>query len=393
MISAVSVYTLGLMMDYANSMGNDAQRQNDYNAVVKLAENSQYGKYGADATTADYTQNVGLAQTLLAYVDYLELGKTPPDAKYASLVNQALKHIDDFFVQQYWMTDGIPFAPWQIGMTLQALIRANSYQADSRIPGQVKLALDWLWTNAWRTSVSGSGFFADSMMNSSLADPSQNLMLAPAYAWYYKLGQDTNYRDRADQVFSNGVQYAPLDVPSEFNKNYMWSFDYVALRQPPASSGGGSSGSGSGSGSSGGSGGGSGGGAPANSAPVCDKVWVRPSVLWPPNNKMVSVEVGGITDPDGDSISLTYGAVTQNEPVKGLEAADVGPDAEFPAQSGKWYLRAQRSGSGSGREYVIPFTADDGHGLSCAGSVTVTVPHDKGQPVPHSSQRFNSTQR
>jgi hypothetical protein len=38
-------------------------------------------------------------------------------------------------------------------------------------------------------------------------------------------------------------------------------------------------------------------------------------------------------------------------------------------------LRAERSGKGNGRVYQVDFTADDGQGGSCTGSVNVGVPH------------------
>ena len=44
-------------------------------------------------------------------------------------------------------------------------------------------------------------------------------------------------------------------------------------------------------------------------------------------------------------------------------------------------VRAERSGSkkvpGDGRVYHVSFTADDGQGGECSGTVTVCVPHDQ----------------
>ena len=42
-------------------------------------------------------------------------------------------------------------------------------------------------------------------------------------------------------------------------------------------------------------------------------------------------------------------------------------------------LRAERSGTGSGRIYTITCQATDAYGNSTVASVTVTVPHDKGK--------------
>ena len=40
-------------------------------------------------------------------------------------------------------------------------------------------------------------------------------------------------------------------------------------------------------------------------------------------------------------------------------------------------VRAERSGSGNGRVYHISFTAEDTHGGTCTGTVTVGVPHSQ----------------
>lgn len=40
-------------------------------------------------------------------------------------------------------------------------------------------------------------------------------------------------------------------------------------------------------------------------------------------------------------------------------------------------LRAERDGAGTGRVYEVTFIAEETFGASCAGSVTVCVPHDR----------------
>ncbi len=44
-----------------------------------------------------------------------------------------------------------------------------------------------------------------------------------------------------------------------------------------------------------------------------------------------------------------------------------------------------------GRVYEISFTADDGNGGSCTGSVTVGVPHDKKDTPENSGTIYDST--
>lgn len=98
-------------------------------------------------------------------------------------------------------------------------------------------------------------------------------------------------------------------------------------------------------------------------------------VLWPPNHKLVPVRIKGVTDPNNDGAMITVIGVTQDEPVKGLGDGDTGPDAVL--QGDTVLLRAERSGKGNGRVYMVHFTAEDGNGGSCTGSVRVTVPKDR----------------
>lgn len=110
-----------------------------------------------------------------------------------------------------------------------------------------------------------------------------------------------------------------------------------------------------------------------NNPPDCSQA--RPSVatLWPPNHKMFGVDILGVTDPDGDPVSIQIDRIAQDEPVNGLGDGDTCPDALGVGTSSA-LLRAERSGNGTGRVYTIFFTASDGKGGSCSGSVRVSVP-------------------
>src|SRR6266508_342149 len=96
------------------------------------------------------------------------------------------------------------------------------------------------------------------------------------------------------------------------------------------------------------------------------------TLLWSPNGGFVSISVLGVTDPDHDAVSITITSIRQDEPT-GANAPDGKGVGTSTAQ-----VRAERLGSGDGRVYHIGFTADDGDGGSCSGSVTVGVPHDQG---------------
>ena len=101
--------------------------------------------------------------------------------------------------------------------------------------------------------------------------------------------------------------------------------------------------------------------------------------LWPPNHKMVNIQITGLTDPDNDPLSVVITRITQDESVYGSGSGKkTGPDgAGIGTAVAK--VRAEREGHGNGRVYVISFTVSDGHeGGLVAGSVRVCVPHDQG---------------
>lgn len=119
----------------------------------------------------------------------------------------------------------------------------------------------------------------------------------------------------------------------------------------------------------------------SNRSPDCSTATASPDELWPPNHKLRTVTVGGVTDPDGDPVTITIDGVTQDEPTNGLGDGDQSPDAADGATSDSVMIRAERSGLGDGRVYHIEFTATDDRGGSCTGDVTVSVPHDRSSPA------------
>jgi hypothetical protein len=117
-----------------------------------------------------------------------------------------------------------------------------------------------------------------------------------------------------------------------------------------------------------------------NRSPTCS---ATPSIaqLWPPNHKMVDITIQGVTDPDGDPVTITITKITQDEPLNTLGDGNTEPDGAGVGTSIA-QVRAERSGTprvpGNGRVYVITYSASDGRGGTCTGSVAVCVPHDQG---------------
>jgi FtsP/CotA-like multicopper oxidase with cupredoxin domain len=128
-----------------------------------------------------------------------------------------------------------------------------------------------------------------------------------------------------------------------------------------------------------------------NNPPNCAAVTVSPNVLAPANHKFVTVTLTIAPDPDGDPVTQSITAVTQDEPTNGLGDGDVGPpDAKLLADPNKVDLRAERSGTGDGRVYRITFQAQDNKGGSCVGTVKVGVPRGSGPAIDSAPPSFNS---
>jgi hypothetical protein len=133
-----------------------------------------------------------------------------------------------------------------------------------------------------------------------------------------------------------------------------------------------------------------------NHNPDCINAIPSVVTLWPPNHKMVPVSILGVTDLDGDPVTITIAGITSDEPTasdEGSGGAKHAPDAAGVGTDTA-ILRAESSGTGNGRVYEIWFVADDGMGGKCDGYVIVEVPHDKGKgatPI-NDGQIYDATQ-
>jgi len=109
---------------------------------------------------------------------------------------------------------------------------------------------------------------------------------------------------------------------------------------------------------------------PDTTPPVITRAWASRKTLWPPNHRMVAVQVSAVVVDDSGQATWQVIGVRSNEPDTGA------PDMELVSAT-EVNLRASRSGHGAGRVYTILLQAQDAAGnLSQVKSVQVTVPHN-----------------
>lgn len=114
-------------------------------------------------------------------------------------------------------------------------------------------------------------------------------------------------------------------------------------------------------------------------------VTADPAVLWPPNHRLVPVQVNWqVSDVCDPAVSTLQVAVVSSEPDDAPEEGDgktTGDvdSAESGAPDAEVLLRAERSGDGPGRTYQITYAATDASGNGTSALTLVRVPHDLGQ--------------
>jgi hypothetical protein len=217
-------FTQGLLLDFQRT--SDAKSRD---AIVLLSKNAAFASDGTPlewTVSADYSREV--AFTIMSYLNAEAVGQPRRD-RLAQLVDQALGHLDQWFVSN----TASYMRPFMVGLTLQALIQVQETIPDPRIPPAIVTALEGLWSRTWLAG-NESFMYTDRQASDGSGGtepaPDLNLLIAPAYAWMYLQTGETQYRDRGDQIFAGGVKHSWLDGIKQFNQNYMWSFAYVSWR-------------------------------------------------------------------------------------------------------------------------------------------------------------------
>ncbi len=106
------------------------------------------------------------------------------------------------------------------------------------------------------------------------------------------------------------------------------------------------------------------------------------AVLWPPNHKLKTIQISAVNN-DGDACNITINDVRQDEPLDGPGDGNTSPDAANCSNAGNDSsvdLRAERTGTGTGRYYHVMFTMDDPDCtlMPAMDDALILVPHDQG---------------
>jgi len=109
-----------------------------------------------------------------------------------------------------------------------------------------------------------------------------------------------------------------------------------------------------------------------------------PSVLWPPNHRMVQVSASVVATDACSTPTVTLASVFSSEPDDALGEGDGTTTddiqgTEIGTADFEFRLRAERDGDGDGRLYEVVYGAIDGSGNSANAVSFVLVPHDVGK--------------
>lgn len=112
--------------------------------------------------------------------------------------------------------------------------------------------------------------------------------------------------------------------------------------------------------------------------PVLASVTAAPGVLWPPDHKMrpVILAVSAADACDAAPPLCQLVSVASSEPVNGIGDGDTAPDWRITGDLAV-QLRAERSGTGSGRAYGLTVRCSDAAGNEASDTASVTVPHSR----------------
>jgi hypothetical protein len=103
---------------------------------------------------------------------------------------------------------------------------------------------------------------------------------------------------------------------------------------------------------------------------------VSPTMLWPPDHKMVLITPSWTVSDECDATpDVSLVGIVANEGDNTIGDGHTSNDIQI-GEDGSIYLRSERSGTGNDRVYTITYQAVDDCGNTTVRSATVSIPHD-----------------
>ena len=119
-----------------------------------------------------------------------------------------------------------------VGLLNDALARYHAtFEADSRIVGSVKRAVDYIWARNWRADQQAV-LYLEGTCNGETPYTAADLnnLVSSGFGFVARQTGDATYRTRGDAVFSGGVYGGWPAGTKQFNQEYTSSYRYLALR-------------------------------------------------------------------------------------------------------------------------------------------------------------------
>jgi hypothetical protein len=125
--------------------------------------------------------------------------------------------------------------PFMVGLLNDALIKySQTYSADTRIPGAVQHAVDYMWAKDWNPTARAFIYLdgpCPGYDERQVPAPDLNNIIVTGFGWTYQQTGQSGYRANAEAILAGGVSQAWLDGSKQFNENYTASFHYLRYRE------------------------------------------------------------------------------------------------------------------------------------------------------------------
>jgi hypothetical protein len=215
-------FAKGMRMAFERS-GDPSYKQ----AVLLMAQKSSYAGLGGNVSDSLIRETAYLIDS---FVEAEKLG-APRNPMMLRSANFLLGHVEMLFVSGGYFMDQTFFD----GLASEALIEYYELTHDPRVPPAIKTLLDGLWKKSWNPKIHQMAYNPDPpgpTCDTNCGRYFTDLinLVAPAYAWYWRLTGDPVYQQRGDDMFGHALD-GEIDYSGKiFSQNYRWSFDYVKWR-------------------------------------------------------------------------------------------------------------------------------------------------------------------